>query len=211
MQVIILEKFDESLLLLRHKLCWSLRDILYFKLQVTPPHSKRKVETERTPEIISKHKEWSPVDYALYEHFTNKLDEEIANHGKDFQAELTHFQDVRMKFANFCLESCDTFDKIRANDMPAVKAQILLAESLVIMSSPWEPEFSLTRQDCVNILAQPMYWKAIKYAQWPQMCETKTMGYCNTSDLVGPFPLENLKSSTIFNAKKCRHYIDVNR
>ena len=52
--VLIREYFDESLILLRRKLCWKLQDILYFPLKVGENGSR----TEQYPDdLIEKHKQ----------------------------------------------------------------------------------------------------------------------------------------------------------
>ena len=52
--VLIREYFDESLILLRRKLCWKLQDILYFPLKVGQNVSR----TEQYPsDLIEKHKQ----------------------------------------------------------------------------------------------------------------------------------------------------------
>ncbi|KAI8520140.1 hypothetical protein Bbelb_033970 [Branchiostoma belcheri] len=83
--VMIMEYFEESLVLLRRLMCWDLRDILYLKYNryeygnVTVP-----------PRLVDKHRRWDSVDYALYEHFNRTLWEKIQKEGSEFAQELNH-------------------------------------------------------------------------------------------------------------------------
>ncbi|KAL7374718.1 hypothetical protein ABVT39_006005 [Epinephelus coioides] len=67
--VMIAEYFDESLVLLRHLLSWDLDDILYVKLNMRTPSSKRSL----TPGLPSKIRAWNSLDARLYDHFNASL------------------------------------------------------------------------------------------------------------------------------------------
>lgn len=67
--VMIAEYFDESLVLLRHLLSWDLDDILYVKLNMRTPSSKRSL----TPGLPAKIRVWNSLDARLYDHFNASL------------------------------------------------------------------------------------------------------------------------------------------
>lgn len=67
--VMIAEYFDESLVLLRRLLSWDLDDVLYFKLNMRTPSSKRSL----TPGLPAKIRAWNWLDAALYDHFNSSL------------------------------------------------------------------------------------------------------------------------------------------
>ncbi|XP_026169007.1 galactose-3-O-sulfotransferase 3 [Mastacembelus armatus] len=67
--VMIAEYFDESLVLLRHLLSWDLDDILYVKLNMRTPSSKRSL----TPGLPAKIRAWNSLDARLYDHFNASL------------------------------------------------------------------------------------------------------------------------------------------
>lgn len=67
--VMIAEHFDESLVLLRHLLSWDLDDILYVKLNMRTPSSKRSL----TPGLPAKIRAWNSLDARLYDHFNASL------------------------------------------------------------------------------------------------------------------------------------------
>ena len=206
----ILEHLDESLILLRRKFYWDLHDIIYLKLFSSQTFFHRKsYKTEATPELIEQHKKWSPVDYALYEYFFKKLEKEIEKGGEYLHKEVQHFRNVNKKIAEFCHRSCDVFGQIKEQDLSASIAQEMLAYSLVIGSTPWQPQFEVTRQDCVDMLAQYFYQPAIQFSQWPQLCHSDSRQFCNATDMVGKFPLTKLKNSMYFNVAKCKQCIEM--
>ncbi|CAJ1070576.1 galactosylceramide sulfotransferase [Xyrichtys novacula] len=63
--VLIAEYFEESLILLKDKLCWTMEDILYFKLNARKNSSVSKLD----PELRAKALRWNGVDWRLYQHF----------------------------------------------------------------------------------------------------------------------------------------------
>ncbi|KAM9836427.1 galactose-3-O-sulfotransferase 3 [Aulostomus maculatus] len=67
--VMIAEYFDESLVLLRHRLSWDLDDVLYFKLNMRTQSSKRSL----TPGLPAKIRAWNSLDAHLFDHFNASL------------------------------------------------------------------------------------------------------------------------------------------
>lgn len=75
--VMILERLDEGLVLLKQRLCWTMKDILYVPIAVLQYTGKN---THQLDELIVKHRRWSTIDYAMYEHFKRKLEVCMANY-----------------------------------------------------------------------------------------------------------------------------------
>ncbi|XP_061089859.1 galactose-3-O-sulfotransferase 3 [Conger conger] len=67
--VMIAEHFDESLVLLRHLLNWDLEDILYVKLNMRSPGSRRSLGLGLPAQIRA----WNWLDARLYDHFNASL------------------------------------------------------------------------------------------------------------------------------------------
>ncbi|XP_054608639.1 galactose-3-O-sulfotransferase 3 [Dunckerocampus dactyliophorus] len=67
--VMIAEHFDESLVLLRHLLSWDLDDVVYVKLNMRTPGSKRHL----TSGLSAKIRAWNWLDARLYDHFNASL------------------------------------------------------------------------------------------------------------------------------------------
>ena len=126
--VIVAEKFDESLVLMRRKLNWELFDIMYAIKNVR--NVKKPSKWVHKPEHEPLHQNYSKFDYLLYDFFAKKLDREIANEGVSFEEELKHFKDTRAYIENFCHE---------------VPKQV---KAVVIAPSQWNDQFEVTREEC---------------------------------------------------------------
>ncbi|XP_013394927.2 galactosylceramide sulfotransferase-like [Lingula anatina] len=83
--VIVLEMFDESLVLLRRLLCWDMDDILYV-VRKKKEYEYKNVNDEMT---MKKHRMWSKADYQLYNHFLSKLRNTVLSQGSDFEREVS--------------------------------------------------------------------------------------------------------------------------
>lgn len=83
---LITEYFEESLVVMRRLLCWSLEDTLYVAKNVRPNPAS-------VPESLRiKMRQWNSVDTRLYEHFNRTLWEKIKKYGPDFQTDLSEFR-----------------------------------------------------------------------------------------------------------------------
>ena len=79
--VLIMERIDESLVLMKRRLCWSTKDILYLPLRVQNYKGKINRKEEVQDELIARHRKWSTIDYSMYDHFERKLQVSRTLHG----------------------------------------------------------------------------------------------------------------------------------
>lgn len=121
--VIIVEYFDESLVLLRRLLCWSLRDILYLSRNV----GQYTYKVGNRQHLVNKYKAWSRVDHVLYDRFTAILQARIRAGGSSLASEAKHFKATRERLQTFCAKKED---------------------GLIIMESEWTEQFVLTKPFC---------------------------------------------------------------
>lgn len=63
--ILISEYFDESMILLKHALCWSLEDVVSFKLNSRSDQSRKTI----SPMTVEKIRRWNVVDWGIYHHF----------------------------------------------------------------------------------------------------------------------------------------------
>ena len=170
--VIIAEQLDESLILLRRFLNWSLKDILYTSKNVRNMTYPAKDIPRKTD--LDKFKTFCAFDYLLYDFFKQKLKNQILAEGHLFSSEVRCFQEIQEVVENFC--------KRFLKHIPFV----------VIAESEWNPEFLVDREDCDLLLKYEITftqeirkrqygsatWKANSYAN-----VTATNG---TTDFQGP-------------------------
>ena len=91
--VLMMEYFDESLVLLKREFCWDLDDVIYIK------QNERKVGTDTSKKVLSpqlkeKIRAWNKADVLLYDHFNKTFWEKIKQHGRGFYKDLV---DLRRK------------------------------------------------------------------------------------------------------------------
>ena len=106
--VMILEHFDESLLLLKRLLCWDLKDILHFKLNERQDIQKRKFISQEVREDI---KSWNKADFMLYQHFNRTFWRKIKAQGPSFQRELRIFRRKKEALTRACLQKGNFLDE----------------------------------------------------------------------------------------------------
>ncbi|KAK3092806.1 hypothetical protein FSP39_007431 [Pinctada imbricata] len=100
--VIVLEHLDESLVLMRRMLRWSMKDILYILQSNKGVINSTDVKNSLTGRDRQRHREWEPVDIALYNHFLNKLLKQVYKQGASFQKELEDFKLTKHAAMQFC-------------------------------------------------------------------------------------------------------------
>ena len=77
--IMLSERFDESLVLLKHLLCWDYSDLTSLKLNHRKQESKSVISAEAREAL----KEWLWGDYMLYDHFAAKFERELTELGSD--------------------------------------------------------------------------------------------------------------------------------
>ena len=100
--VLVTNYIDESLVLLRRKMCWSTKDIIYQSRNIRP-HKYRNHSLSR--DYANIYRQWNAVDERLYEHFLAKLKMEMSLEGDSFWREVAYFKSVQTDMLNFCSKS----------------------------------------------------------------------------------------------------------
>nr|XP_002737288.2 PREDICTED: galactosylceramide sulfotransferase-like [Saccoglossus kowalevskii] len=94
--VMIMEYFDESVVLMKRLLCWDLKDILYI-----PINAGWRVKAVTRAGDRDLYKKFSPVDHRLYEHFNSTFWKKVSSE-INFSEEVSYFRDINAKFLQFC-------------------------------------------------------------------------------------------------------------
>ena len=98
--VLIMEYFDESLILLKRLLCWSLDDIFYLK------HNSRlkSLKKHHIPrQFRSKFLEWNEADVLLYQHFNQTLWKKVNSQDENFWSEVKLLKQKSLALEKECL------------------------------------------------------------------------------------------------------------
>ena len=97
--VMMMEYFHESLVLLKRLMCWSLEDILYHTSNVGDYSSKFRKPDPKNHAIF---KQWSHVDFTLYDHFNHTFWSKVRDQGDDFFPEVAVYNSLHLRVTNFC-------------------------------------------------------------------------------------------------------------
>ena len=123
--VMVSDRFDESILLMRRLLGWRVRDVIYIKNNArTTFYNQTFTSKEKRT-----HRDWNPADYALYEHFARVLDDKVRDAGQVFRQEVESFRVIRQAVRDYC----------RGNSTHT---------PLKVQATLWAEEFSVTKEMC---------------------------------------------------------------
>ena len=98
--VMLTEYIDESLILLRKLMCWSLEDILYLSKGVRNKNHRNQM----SPEIAEKIREWNAADLVLC-HFNRTFWQKVSKYGPNFDRDLHFFRQLQKSMTNACLDT----------------------------------------------------------------------------------------------------------
>ncbi|CAI9735203.1 galactose-3-O-sulfotransferase 2-like [Octopus vulgaris] len=121
--VLIQEYFDISMILLKRKLCWQMKDMLYIERNVASSRNTPILTAEDT----NRFKKWAKADYILYEHYLKVFWHKIRTE-EDILSEVYHYQSLLYQTKKFCM----------------TKNSLVLE----IQASVWNKEILLLRKDC---------------------------------------------------------------
>ena len=97
--VMMMEYFDESIVLLKRLLCWELDDFVYFRLKNRAESWRRHV-SKPLQEKITK---WSQADVILYNHFNKTFWNILKNIDQDFWHEVEMLKAKNTFMRNMCI------------------------------------------------------------------------------------------------------------
>ena len=100
--VMIMDYFDESLILLKRLLCWEIDDILHVKVNERLDKEKASNLSDRVKENI---KRWNKADVLLFTYFNATFWKKIEMEGSGFYEDLSVFRERRLKLQQMCFEN----------------------------------------------------------------------------------------------------------
>uniref|UniRef100_A0A8D0CPW1 Galactose-3-O-sulfotransferase 2 n=1 Tax=Sander lucioperca TaxID=283035 RepID=A0A8D0CPW1_SANLU len=112
--ILISEYFDESMILLKHALCWSLEDVVSFKLNSRSEQTRHPL----LPNTAEKIKRWNALDWRIYLHFNttfwHKVDSLVGQ--EQMKREVSQLRELQAKLANSCLKDGGAVDPSQIKD-----------------------------------------------------------------------------------------------
>lgn len=99
--VMVAEYFDESIILLRHILCWDLDEVVSLTINARMGNFKKNL-TKEAQDLL---REWHQGDQLLYEHFLKKFQDTVTEFGKERLAtEVEQLRERRKAWFDSCVE-----------------------------------------------------------------------------------------------------------
>ncbi|XP_013382151.1 galactose-3-O-sulfotransferase 2 [Lingula anatina] len=131
--VILVEYFDESLVLMKRMLCWDFQDIVY-ESRLTSQYSYDHLIDN---ELLEMHRNWSSLNYKLYDYFQQRFVQQVQAQGKDFFEEVKMFKKTNEELSTYCKQCSYTLLPHPATK-PAFHAD----------ATPWSMEMTVTCPFC---------------------------------------------------------------
>jgi hypothetical protein len=125
--VLVVEYFEESLVLMKRYLNWQLQDILFLSNNV---FGKGYSVRDLSAADIEKFKVRNKLDYELYNHFYERFWKQFKAEPEDIRLEVDNFKEILETLTDFCRGSAKQQD------------------ILVVPMTAWNEEFYVTRADC---------------------------------------------------------------
>ncbi|XP_077097746.1 galactosylceramide sulfotransferase [Siphateles boraxobius] len=105
--VMLVEYFEESLILLKDSLCWDMEDLLFFKLNARKDSTISKL----TPELRANALEWNAIDWKLYQYFNATFWRKVDAYGRERLArDVAELQRRNAEMASICIEGGHAVD-----------------------------------------------------------------------------------------------------
>ncbi|MEW8547337.1 MAG: sulfotransferase family 2 domain-containing protein [Candidatus Thiodiazotropha sp.] len=123
--VSIMERFEESAVLLKRFMNWTTPDIVYLQ-----KNSNTHDVVNATEAMRGKHRKLNFLDYALYEFFLREFERKIEAEKNEFKEEVEQLRIVLNRTKYFCEDSQE-------------KTKVLN-----IMASRWNDYFTISKEDC---------------------------------------------------------------
>lgn len=166
--VLITEHYDESLLLLRENMCWTYKDIVYLQLRKQAYKEKTINFKEEYGKLFDNHKNWAPLDYAIYNRFLNRHRNTVADKGQKFQEEVQYFQLLQKEVSNFCFP---IYNKTKTRSA----SPNLFGEYMTIKKSKYHSTFTVEAKDCLSMALHESFFGNIIFSkQYNQFCNSNS-------------------------------------
>jgi len=98
--VMIMEYFDESLVMMKRILCWEMDDILYVKLN---ERQNKEKATSLSAEVKENIRRWNKADVLLFNYFNETFWRKVTLEGPGFFEDLSAFRRRKQEIKQLCL------------------------------------------------------------------------------------------------------------
>lgn len=128
--VLVVEYFEESLILMKRYLNWKLQDILFISNNVYKKNGWSLADLG--PDEVSRLTYRNQLDFQVYDFFYEKFWRQFRSEPEDIHMEVLHFKGILTKLSTFC-------ESVKSDSGENI---------LFIDASDWNEEFMITAVDC---------------------------------------------------------------
>ena len=190
----IAEYPDESLIVMRRKLCWEISDILYLPLNARVYQAKNKPLSST---LSDKLRNWSRVDTMLYTAYYRSMWKQISYYGQDFWDELKFYKVQKQRINNFC----DPIIRQRFNSS-GLRIVLDSEQQVTIPASPWGREYIIDSVWCLMNKVTPIRFEnIIRVQNHPELCDQLHKNSSSVS--LATFKKQPQSNITIMNPVIC--------
>ncbi|KAG7243250.1 hypothetical protein INR49_011689 [Caranx melampygus] len=162
--ILLSEYFDQSMILLRHALCWPLDAVVSFSLnarQEKPSSDGTPPKLSLTEEQREKLRQWNAFDWYLYQAFNQTFWEEINKFGvAQMEQEVALLRMRREQLAQDCLG--DSRKRVEANQIQNKKIRPYQSGRVKILGYELQPGLdNATRTICLRMIRPELQYKDI--------------------------------------------------
>ncbi|KAG7268282.1 hypothetical protein CRUP_004349 [Coryphaenoides rupestris] len=159
--ILISEYFDESMVLLKHMMCWSLDDVVSFKLNSRSEQSRR----TPLPHIADKILVWNALDWRLYVHFNatfwRKVDTMLGR--EEMSREVSRLRQLRTELQDVCLQDGAPVNPQQIKDKRLKPFQYGIA---VIQGYNLKPDLDdQTKMKCQRLITPELQYSTYLYGK----------------------------------------------
>lgn len=145
--VLLVEHFEESLILMKRYLHWSLEDILFIPNNVWKGVWSVKNLTASDVDLFAKR---NSLDYTIYNYFYARFWQQFSGEDPDIHQEVLYFKTVLTKVSTFCTAD-RAKTKGKRNEFSFEDVGLL-----IIPMSKWNEEFVVKEKDCKLMLMKEL-------------------------------------------------------
>ena len=164
--ILITEYMDESLILLRRKLCWDMRDIIYIRQRVRNYAHKSAV----TPwPVVQYYMSVLKSDYELYDYFLKVLFREMEMDAHIFWQEVFTFKTILSQVDSFCSNIYTLMFRSNRSIYDVISAR----SAITLHPEPFGTAFNITGYDCALMkLVKNVFKAMLLRKQTPWLCNS---------------------------------------
>ncbi|XP_078605537.1 galactose-3-O-sulfotransferase 3-like [Branchiostoma floridae x Branchiostoma japonicum] len=138
--VMILEHFDQSMVLLRRRMCWSVEDIIYDNIKPSKKSNYGKTQYNITDKMRQNFIENNYADYLLYNHFNEVIIRQITKEGSGFQKELQNYKKTNTVVSRICHSRVRNPNyTVRSSKGPLFRVDKRLCDQMKTERQRWDP------------------------------------------------------------------------